>query len=109
MTDSTTIAREIYESTQRLEKASSVLFVLAKEWAEAERDYRIALAKETVRLKDEKMNITLVPDIARGNTAELKFQRDLAEARYRAGIYSVDAIKSQMTGLQTIIKFQSEI
>lgn len=107
--ESVTIAREIYDSSQRLHDGSQKLFGLAKKWAEAERDYRRALAVEILLLKDQKMPATLIPDLARGNCSELKFQRDLAEATYKSGRDALEAIRSQMNGLQTIVKFQKEI
>lgn len=103
------IAREIYESTKRLEGAGDALFKLAKEKAETERKYRRALQIEIVKLRTEKVQATLIPDIARGITADLKFERDLAEARYTSGRDNVDAISQQMNGLQSILKVQKEI
>jgi len=103
------ITREIYESGKRLEKGSKELFSLAKKMAETERDYRRALQMEIVKLRSEKVQATLIPDIARGNTADLKFERDLAEARYKSARDSLDAIKAQANGLQSILKIQKDI
>jgi hypothetical protein len=105
----TSITKEIFDSAQRLKNGSKEIFNLAKEKAEKERDYRKALAVEIVKLKSGGMAATLIPDIARGNTAELKFERDLAEAKYVAGRDSLEAIQSQMTGLQSILKHQTEV
>ena len=77
--------------------------------AEAERDYRRALQMEIVKLKDEGIKVTLIPDIARGETSELKYKRDLAKARYTSARDSLEAIKSQMSGLQTIVKYMEEV
>lgn len=104
-----TITKEIYESGKRLEKGSKELFSLAKEMAETERDYRRALQIEIVKLRAEKVQATLVPDIARGLTADLKFNRDLAEARYKSARDSLEAIKAQANGLQSILKIQKDI
>jgi MarR-like DNA-binding transcriptional regulator SgrR of sgrS sRNA len=103
------IAKEIYESGKRLENGSKQLFTLSKEMAESEREYRRALQIEILQLRDQKVQATLIPDIARGKTSELKFKRDLAEARWTSAKQSLEAIKTQMSGLQTIIKFQEEI
>jgi hypothetical protein len=80
-----------------------------KESAEAERDYRAALAKEILKLKTEGMSVTLISDIARGNTSDLKFKRDLAEAQYTSGRDSLKAIMAQVNALQTIVKYVSEV
>lgn len=83
--------------------------MLAKAMAEAEQAYRSSLAKEIVKLKLEGMSVTLIPDIARGNTSELKFSRDLAEAKYTSGRDSLKAIMAQVNALQTIVKYVSEV
>jgi hypothetical protein len=103
------IAEEIYNSGKRLENGSKQLFNLAKEMAESEKEYRKALALEIIRLRDEKVQATLIPDIARGNTSELKYQRDIAEARWKAALNSLDAIKTQQNGLQSILRIQTEV
>lgn len=103
------ISKEIYESGKRLEKGSKELFNLAKEMADSEREYRRALQIEIVKLRTEKVQATLIPDMARGLTSDLKFNRDLAEARYKSARDSLNAIQSQMNGLQSILKYQSEV
>lgn len=103
------IAKEIYESGKRLEKGSRELFTLAKEMAESEREYRKALQIEILKLRDQKVQATLIPDIARGITADLKFKRDLGEARYKSARDSLEAIQSQMNGLQSILRIQTEV
>lgn len=103
------ITQEIHEASKRLSKSAGALFELGKAKAESERDYRSMLAQEMLRLKAEGMQITLIPDIAKGNVSEQLFQRDLAEARFKAGIEAADAIKVQVSALQTILKYQSDI
>lgn len=105
----TSITAEMYEVSKRLEQASKVLYKLAKERAETEREYRIELAKEITRLRAEGVSVTLVPDLSRGNTADLKFQRDLADGRYKSAIESLEALKSQLSALQSILKYQEVV
>lgn len=103
------IAKTIYEIGKRLEKGSKETFSLAKKMAETERDYRKALAIEMVKLKTEGNSITLIPDLARGNTSELKFERDLAEARYKSARDMLSSLQAEMNGLQSIFKRFEEI
>lgn len=103
------ITREIYESANRLKNGSSEIFKLAKDKAEKERTYRKALAIEILTLRENKLAATLVSDVARGNTADLKFERDLSEAKYVAARDSLEAIQVQMSGLQSILKVQTEV
>lgn len=105
----TIISKEIHAASQRLRKSADALFGLGKAKAEAERDYRLALSQEILKLRAEGMQATLIPDIAKGNVHEKLFQRDLTEAQFKAGIEAADAIKVQVSALQTIMKYQMEV
>jgi hypothetical protein len=103
------ITQEIHSASQRLSKGADALFILAKDFAEAEKNYRQALGKEIVLLKDEGKPATLIPDIARGNCAELKFARDMAEFKYTAGRDALRAVETQVSALQSILRYQDEV
>ena len=102
------ITAELREAATRLRNSSNELFHLAKERAEAEKDYRIALARKIVMLKDSGQSVTLIGDIARGECADEKFARDLAEARYQSGRELLQSLQTQVSALQTILKYQEE-
>lgn len=104
----TEINKELLEASRRLQKGSKTIFSLAKNKAEAEAEYRRALAIEILDLRGQKVQATLIPDIARGNTSELKFKRDLAEAEYTSAKYSLEAIQTQISALQSVLKWQEE-
>jgi hypothetical protein len=55
----TQITAEIHTASKRLSKGADALFLLAKANAEAEQQYRAALAKEIVKLKLEGMSVWL--------------------------------------------------
>lgn len=103
------INKELYEGTKRLEKSSQEIFRLAKAHAEAERDYRIALGKEKVKLRDEGMAVGLIEDVSRGNLSDLRYKRDLAKETYIAGRDSMKAIIAQLNALQSILRHQKEV
>lgn len=105
----TDITKEIHAASQRLSKSADALFDLGRAKAEAERDYRSMLAKEMLKLKADKMPTTLIPDLAKGNVSNFLFQRDLAEARFKAGIEAADSIKVQVSALQTILRYQTDV
>jgi hypothetical protein len=105
----TSITQEMYEISKRLDQASKSLYKLAKDKAETEREYRMKLAQEMLKLREEKMPATLIPDLARGQLADLKFNRDIAETYYKSALESLDAIKSQLTALQSILRYQEQI
>ena len=103
------IASEIHEASKRLSKGSDALFLLAKASAEAEQKYRSALAKYIMALKSEGLQATLISDVARGYASDLKFVRDLAEAKYTSGRDSLRAIAAQCNALQSILRHQADI
>lgn len=73
------------------------------DYASAEASYRTALAAEELRLRaDEKMPVTLVPDVARGDreVALRKVKRDCAEASYKAAVEAVNVYKLQVRVLE---------
>jgi len=103
------VTQEIHAASQRLSKSADALFTLGRSKAEAERDYRLALAQEILKLRDDKVPVSIITDLAKGNVSESLFQRDLAEAQFKAGIEAADAIKVQVSALQTILKYQTEV
>lgn len=103
------ITQELYQGSKRLEEGSKEIFKLAEKMAATERDYRIALAKEKIQLRDEGMAIGLIEDVARGNLADLRYQRDIAKETYVAARDSMKAIQVQINALQSILKLQSEV
>lgn len=103
------IINEIYKASQRLDKASKQIFEISKKNAEAERDYRKALATEIITLKASGLQSNLVVDVAKGNCHEMLYQRDVAEGLYIASKESIRAIETQISALQTISKYSSEV
>lgn len=103
------ITQEMHEVSKRIDKASKEIFKLAKNKAEFERQYREALSKEIVRLRLENTPATLIQDIAKGNLAYLKYERDLAKDFYKSGISALEAVKTQASVLQTISKYHEVI
>ena len=86
---------KINKLSELLDKAIKELKNTGKDYAEAYTSYRIALAKELLKLKDEGMAITLAGDIARGKPeiARLKFNEISKEAIYKANLESINATK----------------
>ena len=73
-----------------------------EDYAKAYTDYRMALAKELLRLKSEGMPVTIAYDIARGNSdvAHLKFQEIAKEAIYSANKEAIMSIKLEIKIIQ---------
>lgn len=96
-----------------IQKGNVELKSLGLKKAKAEREYRIALQKEMLKLKTDGFKVTIIPDMARGNeiVANLRLNRDVAESTYyccRDGIKyletEIDILRSQLTWLRTEFK-----
>jgi len=105
----TILTQEIYDVSKRLERASKALYRLAEEKAESERIYRMRLTQEMLALREQGMSVGLINDVARGNVSDLIFQRDAAEAKFKAALESLGALQSQLSALQSILKVQQEV
>lgn len=105
------LTKEIYDVSQRLDKSSRTLYNLAKDKADAERTYRIKLAQKIMEIRESGQPASLVADLARGHeeVANLKYDRDLAEGIYKSAIESKRSIESQLSALQTITRYQTEV
>ena len=72
-------------------------------FAEAERDYKITLRQEALKLRSEKeMPVTLIQQVVYGvpEVADKRFKRDVAEAIYRANQEAINTIKLQIRVLE---------
>jgi len=103
------LTQSIWETSKRLDNGINTLTKKAKEYAEAEKEYRLELAKEIIKLRTEGVQATLIPDIARGNIAELKFDRDLAETEYKAYKQMLQSLQVELSGYQSILRIQQDI
>lgn len=103
------VTTEMYKISKRMEKFSEAIHKLAQDKAIADRDYRVELAQEMLRLKADGMAAGLIRDIAVGNVADFYMEKERTEAFFKAAIESVDALKSQLSALQTILKYQTEV
>lgn len=109
--DMINIKKAIYEGSQRLNDASKMIFKLAKDKAETEKEYRVALAKKLVELREEGVAVGLIGDLARGDKelSDLKYNRDVASETFTAGRDALKAIQSELSALQSILRTQEEI
>ena len=93
---------EINEKCRLLDNSIKMLRNTGRDYAKAYTEYRMALAKELLILKNEGYAITLAGDIARGKPeiAHLKFEEISKEAIYKANMESINVLKLQIKILQ---------
>lgn len=99
------LVNELNSLSNKLSLSIKSLIKTGKDYAKAYTDYRIALAKELVRLKDDGMAVTIAYDVARGKPeiAKLKFNEIANEAVYKANLESISAVKLQIKIIQNQI------
>ena len=97
---------EIGQKLQELDVSVKSLRTTGSNYAKSYTEYRMALAKELVRLKDDGVPVTISYDIARGKPeiAKLKFAEIRDEAIYKANMESINATKLQIKILDEQIK-----
>lgn len=95
----TNLQKQLDVSVKQLRKSGS-------DYAEAYKNYRIALAQELVRLKESGTPATLCGDLARGDieVAKKKFQEIATEAIYKANLESINSLKIQIKVLEAQIE-----
>ena len=93
---------ELQSKTQQLDISIKQLRTSGTEYAKAEREYKILLRQECLKLRDEGMAIGMIDKTCYGipSVAEARFKRDVAEAVYKANLEAINSIKLQMRLLE---------
>lgn len=96
---------ELENKIQELEVSIKSLRKTGSNYAEAERDYKILLRQEVLKLRDEGQAIGVISLICYGipSVAEARFKRDVAETIYKANLEAINSIKLQLRLLENQI------
>ena len=96
------LTNELNNLIKKLDISVKSLRNTGSDYAKAYTDYRVALAKELMILKEEGYAITLAGDIARGKPeiARLKFKEISTEAIYKANQEAINSTKLQIKIIQ---------
>ena len=98
---------------QHLKKINELNISLKKlretgtEYAEAERDYKITLRQEALKLRnDDKLPVTLIQQIVYGvpEVAGKRFKRDVKEAIYKSNQEAINVLKLQIRIMENQIQ-----
>lgn len=92
------LVNEIMDKSRMLDVAISELKRRGQKYAEAERDYRVALANQMLLERDNGMPVTIISDICKGKSeiATLRFNRDCAEVLYKSAMEAINSMKLQI-------------
>ena len=75
------------------------------QYAKAERDYKILLRQECLKLRDEGMAIGMIDKTCYGipSVAEARYLRDVAKTVYEANIEAINSLKLQLRLIESQI------
>jgi hypothetical protein len=97
------LMNDLNSCTLALSKGNTELKTLGLKKAQTERNYRVALAQEILKLKVEKYPATLIIYLAKGNekVAGLRLERDIAESSYFVALDAVNNLRSEIEILRS--------
>lgn len=93
----------INETQSQLDQCLKTLRVNGIAYAKAEKDYKVRLRLEVLKLRDEQNPVTLIPYLAYGveEVAKLREARDICEATWKANQEALNVKKLELKLLQT--------
>jgi hypothetical protein len=111
MDDAVKVAREIQSaiSAIKAENQPGKYEALIKAKAEAMAEYDKQLAIEILRLKDQKVPISIIRDVAKGNISEYLYRKTVAEEALKALFSRLENLRAQLNGLQSVNRHLSEL
>lgn len=89
---------ELQAKTKQLDASIKLLRQNGTAFAQAEKDYKVLLRQECLKMRDEGMAIGMIDKTCYGipSVAEARFRRDVAEAVYKANQEAINSLKLQM-------------
>ena len=89
---------ELQTKILQLEVSIKAIRKSGTEYAQAEKDYKVLLRQECLKLRDEGMAIGMIDKTCYGipSIADARFKRDVAETVYKANLEAIASIKLQM-------------
>lgn len=89
---------ELMAKKAQLDKSIKMLRQSGTEYAEAEREYKVLLRIECLKLREEGMAIGMIDKTCYGiqSVADARFKRDVAETVYKANLEAINSIKLQL-------------
>lgn len=99
------LLNELQVKIKQLEASVKELRVSGTKYAEAERDYKILLRQECLKLRDEGMAIGMIDKTCYGLplVAEARFKRDVAKTVYEANQDAINSLKLQIRVIEAQI------
>lgn len=92
------LLQELQTKQQQLDVSIKLLRKTGTAYAEAERDYKVLLRQECLKLRDDGMAIGLIDKTCYGlpTVADARFKRDVAEVTHKANQEAINSLKLQL-------------
>ena len=99
------LLNELQAKIKQLELSVKELRTSGTNYAKAERDYKILLRTECLKLRDEGRAIGMIDKTCYGlpTVAEARFQRDVAKTIYEANQDAINSLKLQIRVIEAQI------
>lgn len=99
------LINELQQKNRELSASIKQLRVTGTAKAEAEKQYKIQLRIEALKLRDEGIAVSMIDKVVYGipEIAELRFKRDIADTVYQANLEAINSTKLQMRILENQI------
>ena len=100
------LINELEQKIKELEVSIKQLRTSGTNFALAEKNYKVLLRFEVLKLRDEKQAIGIIDKICYGipSVADARFKRDVAETIYKANLEAINSIKLQIRVMENQIQ-----
>ena len=97
---------ELRNKTKNLEWSVKELNQSGIAYAQAERDYKVLLRQAVLKMRSEGLAVVIIDKTCHGvpEVANARFNRDVAEATYKANLEAINALKLQMRIIEAQIQ-----
>ncbi len=97
------LVNDLFRKTKMMDAAIKRLANEGQKLAESERNYKIALRQEVLKLRDLGMAVGIIDKIVYGvpDIADLRFNRDVAETLYRTALEYLNTLKLEIRVIQS--------
>jgi hypothetical protein len=104
------IMKQLIKSGKLLQDKNTEYKDLARQNHEAEKKYRVMAAQTALKLKVGGMNITLIPDLVKGDTevAQAKMEWGIAESLYDACREKIKDLRAEIDIMRSLLTWERE-
>lgn len=97
---------ELQTKTKELDISIKALRTNGTNYAQAEKEYKVLLRQECLKLRDSGMAIGMIDKTCYGipEVADARFRRDVAETVYKANLEAIQSIKLEMRLIESQIQ-----